>query len=67
MYQRISGNIFVIGGTDESGCRLSSGEYFSPSVVDWREISPLRRPRTGSAVVACKGNKRVTATNFKAT
>ena len=50
------GNIFVIGGTDEAGCRLSSGEYFSPGLVKWRKIASLKRPRSGSALVSCKGN-----------
>lgn len=49
------GSIFVIGGTDEAGCKLSSGEYFSPSLGKWKSISPLKGPRSGHALVACNG------------
>ena len=47
----------MIGGTDESGNKLSSGERFSPTLNEWKKIAPLNSPRSGSAVVSCKGGK----------
>ncbi|CAK8684650.1 unnamed protein product [Clavelina lepadiformis] len=47
--------IFVVGGGNENGDHLSSGEYYTSAVNKWSDISPMKQPRSGNAVVSCRG------------
>ncbi|XP_076807802.1 kelch-like protein 25 [Clavelina lepadiformis] len=47
--------IFVVGGLNENGDQLSSGEYYTSTFNRWADISPMKQPRSGNAAVSCRG------------
>lgn len=48
----LGGEIYVVGGIDESGEATAIVEVFSPSANAWRLIAPLPQPLSGAFAVA---------------
>ncbi|CAK8684657.1 unnamed protein product [Clavelina lepadiformis] len=53
--RRVDETIFVVGGANENGTQLTSGEYYTSAVNKWSDISPMKEPRSGNAAVSCRG------------
>eukprot|EP00957_Ditylum_brightwellii_P078621 5977460-Ditylum_brightwellii.AAC.1 len=52
----MGGNLYVIGGIDESNSALSSIEVFNTSTREWTFLPPMSIGRFGCAAVGMGGN-----------
>ena len=48
-----NGKMYVAGGYDRA--YMDSVEVFDPDRGDWRDGTPLKRPRADGALVSCNG------------
>ena len=49
-----TGNMYAVGGCDESNFRLNSVEQYNPATDTWTFIAPMTTSRSSPCVLACR-------------